>query len=433
MPSPPSASSAGLSALSRRDCLKLAAAPVFAGLHAFDPDRAAASVDDVPKKTVAGVVTHYIEKSHADVIIGKILEGWQQDGGPGPALKLASLYVDQFPDQDLARALSRKHGFPIFDSIEKALTLGGDRIAVDGVLSIGEHGEYPFNELGQHLYPRRRFFSGIAAAFEKYGRVVPVFNDKHPGPVWADALWMYERARALKIPFMAGSSMPVGYRTKAIEVPMGSEIEAAVGIGYDGLDIYGFHALEFYQYHVERRRGAERGVKSVQFLSGPAMWDAVDSGLISRDALQAAFATVPKTGTPDMRQDREAGLFLFEYLDGLRGAVFMLSCVQGTSIAVQLKGRSQPLATAFDERTEPRHPHFAYLLKAIERMIHTGRPTYPVERSLLTAGILDRALNSRFQNSRSLTTPELAIPYRPVDYPPAPQINLLSPPGESAQ
>jgi len=413
--------------------LKLATAPLFAGLHAFDPARAAASADDVPKKSVAGVVTHYIEKSHADVIIGKILEGWQQDGGSGPALKLASLYVDQFPDRDLARTLSRKHGFPIFDSIEKALTLGGDHIAVDGVLSIGEHGDYPFNELGQHLYPRRRFFSEIAGAFEKYGRVVPVFNDKHPGPVWADALWMYERALALKVPFMAGSSMPVGYRTKAIDVPMGSDIEAAVGIGYDGLDVYGFHALEFYQYHVERRRGAERGVKSVQFLSGPAMWEMVDSGQISKTLLESAFTILPKIGSRELRRDDKAGLFLFEYLDGFRGALFMLGCVEGTSIALQMKDQPQPLVTAFDERSEPRYPHFAYLLKAIERMIHTGRPTYPVERTLLTTGILDRALNSRFQNSRSLTTPELAISYRPADYPPAPQINLLSRPDESIQ
>lgn len=417
-----------MSGISRRDCLKLAAAPLIGGGVGPVASWASQQTGPVKPKSVAAVTTVYRHNSHADVILGKILEGWQHDGGPGPALKLASLYVDQFPADDLARSLSKKYGVPIFNSIEKAVTVGGDGIPVDCVLSIGEHGDYPHNELEQHLYPRRRFFTQIAGTFEKHGRVVPVFNDKHLGPAWSDARWMYDRARQLKIPFMAGSSMPVGYRSQEIAVPMSCELEAAVGIGYSGLDIYGIHALEFYQYHVERRRGAERGVRWVRFLHGAEMWNAVDSGLVSKDALEAAFAVVPKSGSPDMRQDGKAGLFLFEYTDGLRGAVFMLGCVGGTSVALKLKDRPQPLATAFDERTEPRYPHFAYLLKAIERMVHSGSPSYPVERTLLTSGILDRALTSRARSGELLETPELAISYQPVDYPHAPNIDLLSPP-----
>jgi hypothetical protein len=88
-----------------------------------------------------------------------------------------------------------------------------------------------------------------------------------------------------------------------IKLPMDSPIEAAVGIGYGGLEIYGFHTLELIQYHVERRRGAERGVNAVRFLEGPALWQAVDDGVVSNAALDAAFAAVPKSGQPDMRQD----------------------------------------------------------------------------------------------------------------------------------
>lgn len=257
---------------------------------------------------------------------------------------------------------------------------------------------------------------------------MPVFNDKHLGPTWADAKWMYDRARQLKVPLMAGSSLPVGYRTAEIALPLGCEIEAAVGIGYSSLEAYGFHALEFYQYHVERRGGAERGVKSVHFLNGPAMWKAVDDGLVSEAALDAAFAAVPKSGKPDMRQDKDAGLFLFEYLDGLTGAVFMMNCVSGTAIGLKRKGQPEPIATAFDERSTPRHPHFAYLLKAIESMVYSGRATYPVERTLLTSGILDRAMFSRSQSNERLETPELAISYQPVDYPHAPHVDLLAAP-----
>lgn len=379
-------------------------------------------------KAVAAVVTTYFPGSHADVILTKILEGWQHDGGPGPALKLASVYIDQPDSSEFGVELCRKHGVPIFDSIEKAVTVDGRSIPVDGVLSIGEHGAYPLNEIGQQLYPRRRFMEGITAAFEKHGRVVPVFNDKHLGPVWADARWMYDRARDLRVPFMAGSSMPVGYRTAEIALPLGSRIRSAVGIGYSGLEIYGFHALEFFQSHVERRHGAERGVKAVRLLEGPDLWRAVDDGVVSKAALDAAFAAVTKSGRPDMRKDEEAALFLFDYLDGFTGAVLRLGCVSGTSIGLLVDGQPEPIATSFDERTEPRYPHFAYLLKAIESMIHSGRPTYPVERTLLTSGILARALHSRAQGGRRLETPELEIRYQPVAYPHAPHVDLMTPP-----
>ncbi|MFM9963685.1 MAG: hypothetical protein ACKV2Q_20955, partial [Planctomycetaceae bacterium] len=229
--------------LSRRDCLRLGFGAALAGITNA-PILAHQDTKAQPEsKSVAAVVTIYFRNSHADVLLTKILEGWKHDGGPGPALKLASVYIDQPNGSEFGRELCRKHGVPIFDTIEQAVTIGGKSIPVDGVLSIGEHGSYPHNEIGQQLYPRRRFMEEITAAFEKHGRIVPVFNDKHLGPVWADAKWMYERARELKIPYMAGSSLPVGYRTAEIQLPSASEIEAAVGIASGGQEIYGCHAL----------------------------------------------------------------------------------------------------------------------------------------------------------------------------------------------
>jgi hypothetical protein len=382
----------------------------------------APTVAESPKpKSVAAVVTIYREYSHADVILTKILEGWKHDGGPGPNLKLASLYVDQFPKDDMARRICHKHGVPIFDTIEHAVTVGGKSIPVDGVLSIGEHGEYPTNALGQKLHPRRRFFAEITNAFEKYGRVVPVFNDKHLGPVWDDAKWMYDRAKHLKVPFMAGSSLPVTFRNPIIDVPMGSAIESAVGIGYSGLDVYGFHALECYQALVERRRSEERGVKWVKALKGEAIWKAIDDGWVAKDVVDAVYAAVPKSGKGTLREDANAVAFQFEYRDGFRGLQLMLTHAQLTGVAVKLQGAASPVATHFEERPVPRYPHFAYLLKAIETMIHTGQPAYPVERTYLTSGILDRALYSLAHGSKKLETPELAIAYQPVDYPHAPK------------
>jgi hypothetical protein len=414
----------------RRDFLTSAAASVGgSGILVSAAQGRLARPEKVEPKSVAAVMTVYRPGSHADVLVGKILEGWKQDGGPGPALKLASMYVDQFPPRDLARTLAARYKVPLFDSIPGALTLGGRGVAVDGVISIGEHGDYPWNEQQQHLYPRRRFFEQITGTLARFGRVVPVFNDKHLGPAWADAKWMYERARELKVPLMAGSSLPLSFRRPDVSIPMGAEVGAAVGVGHAGLDIYGIHALECYQSLVERRRGGERGVHWVQCLRGDALWKALEDGVVAKDVLDAALAVVPHGTDAEMRRDEGAALFLFGYADGFQGAVLMLSkSAHGTAVGWKVRGEARPAASLFEERATPRYPHFAYLLKAIERLMHTGRSAYPLERTLLTSGILDRALTSLHQGQKKLMAPELAIRYQPADYPHAPDPDLNSDP-----
>ncbi len=423
---------------SRRDFLSkyaLMAGSALAGTQILS-SLPAASFEPVRK--VAGILTWYKRGSHADVLIGKILEGWRYDEGVRPRLELTSLYVDQFPEDDMARALSEKHGFPIFNSIEDALSLQSDALAVDGVLSIGEHGDYPTNSKGQKLYPRKRFFEGITRAFRQLSRVAPVFSDKHLGPVWEDAKWMYDQAQALNIPFMAGSSLPVSFRQPDWAPPMGSSMMAAVGVGYSGLDVYGTHTLEVYQAMVERRLGGETGVRSVQWFGAAEMWQKVEDGSVDAKVLQAALDATPKAGgTPGSVRDLEGdgvGLFLFEYVDGFQGAVFMLpGYLAGCGFAARMGGDASIRSVGIEERREPHYPHFAYLLKAIETMVWTGRPSYAVERTLLTSGVLDRVLTSRHQDGRKLLTPELQIAYQPVEYPHAPMPLLEEGYGPSAQ
>ncbi len=158
------------------------------------------------------------------------------------------------------------------------------------------------------------------------------------------------------------------------------------------------------------------------------MWKAVDDA-VPPGLLDAALAVTPHQDGDSMRTTEGATLFRFQYVDGLVGSVLMLpGFASGTSVALKLKGEPRPVATRFDERTEPHYPHFAYLLKAIERMIHTGRPSYPIERTLLTSGVLDRALTSLADGQRQIETPELAIAYQPVDYPHAPLPDLQADP-----
>jgi hypothetical protein len=380
----------------------------------------------VPKK-VAAVVTEYRKWSHADVIVGKIIEGYNYDGGAGPDLRLAALYVDQFPPNDMSRDLAKKYGFPIRDTIEGALTLGGKELAVDGVLCIGEHGHYPKNDRGQTLYPRRRFFEEVTKTFETYKKSVPVFNDKHLAATWADAKWMYDRSRELFIPFLAGSSLPLTWRRPPLELPKGCDLVEAVQTSYGGFEAYTFHALEALQCMAERRRGVETGVKAVQCLQGEEMWQALDQGRWSKELLEAALERVPAHAPGDYRAPTakapDAGVVLVEYRDGFRAAVAVLNgwVYEGDggafTFAGQLRGEDKPRATHFYLQQPDPFAHFAYLVKAIDSLVQTGHAPYPVERTLLTTGILDAAMTSRAEKGRRVETPHLAIAYRPVDWP----------------
>jgi hypothetical protein len=384
-------------------------------------------VDIMPKKKVAAIVTEYRQRSHADEIVGKIVEGYGYDNGPGPAMTLAALYVDQFPARDTSRALAKKYGFPIFDSIDKAVTLGGKSLAVDGVLIVAEHGEYPNNARGQKLYPKRAWFTAVADVFARTGRSVPVFNDKHFGPVWEDAKWTYDRARELFVPLMGGSTIPLMWRRPALELPKGCVIDEVVQVGYGPMEGYGFHAVEGLQCMVERRQGGEVGVKSVQSLSGQAMWQALDAGRWSRSCLDAALPLVPAHAKADIREittkDATAATWLIEYRDGLRAAIFIPNGWSyegpggGFTFAARLKGDQQPRATQFHQQLLPPMGHFIYQLKAIEAMLRTGHSPVPAERTLLTSGILDAAMTSMADKGRVVETPHLAIRYQPIDWP----------------
>lgn len=373
------------------------------------------------KLPVAAVVTVYQKNSHADVIVGKILEGFQQDGGKGPDLRLVSLFTDQVPTHELSRGLAEKHGFRLAKSIDEAITLGTDKVQVAGVLSIGEHGDYPYTpETKQHQYPRRRFFDEITATFRRCGKAVPVFNDKHLSYRWDDALAMVETAKQMNFAFFAGSSTPVAWRVPPLELPRDCEIESALTIGYSGLESYGFHALETHQCMIERRRGGETGVASVQAVSHDEIRKAESAGLWSGELFAAALQQLPSApkDSDKWTENNNSAVYLLQHRDGLKSAVVMANGLAGHfAFAVKLKGRAEPLATWFKLQEGAPYGHFAYLVRAIEETIHSGRAAYPIERTLLTTGILDRVMHSLAQGGQRLETPELVVTYKPAGWP----------------
>ena len=378
-----------------------------------------------PRKTVAGIANAYGKGSspghglsHSAVIFGKMLKGYSPDGVfTEPRTRLVSMYTEQVPFDDLSRVDAATYGYKVYSTIKDALTLGGDDLAVDAVCYVGEHGEYPWNERGQKLYPRYEIMERIVEVFRRTGKSVPVFSDKHFSYSWSKAKQIYGWSRELNFPFMAGSSIPVNARTPFLEFPYEAEVENAVVIGYGDLEAYGFHTLEALQCMVERRKGGETGIRSVEWLEGEDVWKWRDgAGRWSVPLLEAALACDPHT-KPGRAEDnvKKPVLFLLEYRDGLRAAAYMLEGhASWWTFAGKLKGSAEPIATCFEAvgAKEPRQlAHFDGLVHCIEELFATGKPQYPVERTQLTTCAISILFESRVWKKR-IETPELAISYR---------------------
>jgi hypothetical protein len=383
---------------------------------------------------IAGIATIYFKHSHAQHVVDRFLEGYGWNGRHHrPPMDLVSLYVDQRGDDDLSR--DRTERFPsmkIYPTIAEALTLGGDKLAVDGVLLIGEHGKYETNEKGQHLYPRYEFFREIVKVFRASGRSAPVFNDKHLSWRWDWSREMVDTAREMGFALMAGSSLPVTWRTPPVEMPLGAQVKVALCIGYGGVDSYDFHALESLQCMVERRSGGETGVRWLQAYRGDTFWKAHHQELWSRELFEAALCrshtlTPSRPGfnhifpTLDEMKElvKEPIAYQYEHLDGLKSTMILLNgLVQDFNFAARLEGQDEPLSTQMYLPMPRRHAtlasFFSPLVNQIEQLFLTGKAPYPVERTLLTGGLVIAAVDSLHQDQTRQETPHLDIAYHPT-------------------
>jgi hypothetical protein len=376
------------------------------------------------RKPLAIVSTVYRPLSHAYHFAGRFLHGYTRAGKfHVPKHYVHSLYVDQTPDNDLSREVGKEFGVRVTRSVADALTDDDGRLAVDGILLIGEHGNYPRNDKGQILYPRFELFTKILEVFRKTGRSVPVFNDKHLSYSWVQAQKMYLAARDLKFPLMAGSSLPVTWRRPELEPRLDTPFEDGLVAAYGPIEVYGFHALETLQVMMERRKGGETGVKAVTCLTGKDVWKAGDAGQWSWDLLEAALARSETVNPGDVRKNvgtmtvqgmppTPALAFLIEYRDGTRGTTLLLNGhVQDFTFAGKIRGESKPVSCLFYLPPPPGAKYFDALAANIEKLLETGRSPYPVERTLLTTGILDAALESHHRRGARIETPELDVRY----------------------
>ncbi|HUW34588.1 MAG TPA: hypothetical protein VM223_23515 [Planctomycetota bacterium] len=379
-----------------------------------------AAAGEPPEVKVAALCTAYRAGWHADSIITKFLAGFTTDDGTlPPRVKVVSLYMDQPTPDDLGPKLAEHYRVPVYPTISGALTLGGEKLAVDAVLFVGEHGEYPQNRFGATMYPRMRIMEEVFRVFDMSGRSVPVYVDKHLSYNWLDSKWIYDRARELGVPLMAGSSVPLVWRNPPLEHPRGCTITEAVALTYASPDSYGVHAVEMIECMIERRAGGECGVASVQCLRGDAVYQAAREGKFSMELVDAAAATIAEK-KPGTMQDhaRDPVAILLTCADGLKATVIMTHEYYGMWWAYAARVDGKIAATQFVFPRLATKPAFSFLGRNIQEMFITGKPQWPIERTLLSSGVVDAALRSAADGGKLIETPHLRISYQPYDFEP---------------
>jgi hypothetical protein len=388
----------------------------------------------VKRPRLAAVTTVYRKYSHTQHIVDRFVEGYGWNGTHHhPEMDLVALYVDQVGADDLSR--DRAARFPtmkIYPTIADALTCGTGKLAVDGVVLVGEHGDYPKTPKGQVQYPRYQFFEQIVDVFRSSGRSVPLFSDKHLSWNWEWARKMYDTSKEMGFPFMAGSSLPVTWRIPSVEFPTGAKVREALCICYGGVDSYDFHGLETIQGMVERRRGGETGVRWVQAYRDDKFWDACRDNVWPRELMNAALCrshtlTPARAGFADVfpslddmrRLVKDPVAYRYEHADGLMGTMLLMNgLVKDFNFAASLDGVSKPFSTQMylpmpDGRTTLAD-FFNPLSYNMEQMFLTGKATIPVERTLLTTGLTAAGVDSLFAGQVKVETPHLAIRYQPT-------------------
>jgi hypothetical protein len=409
--------------LNRRTFLATAAATTAA---TFVPTLRASQS---PRKKIAFLGTEVRLHSHAQHFLDRLTLGYSWRGKwQEPRVDVASVFIHQFPEGDLARSRVERHGLKLYPTIAEALTLGGSKLAVDGVVIIAEHGKYPVNEKGQYLYPRYEWFKEIVKVFESSGRSVPIFNDKHLSTTWTRCREMVDDSVRLGFAFLAGSSLPVTWRLPAIEMPSNVPLEESVCVAYGGVDSYDFHGLETAQCMSERRQGGEVGIRSVHALRGEAMWEhvAAPQREITRRLLTAALTrshTLPvKEGYVDQpvsvdwarRTLPDTLAYFIEHSDGFRTTLF-LTGIHDFNYA-GLRGDNGEIVSCQMYLPMPGHSattadFFHPLVRHIETLILENRAPYPVERTLLTSGMTLAAVDSIHNGYSVVNTPEMKVAY----------------------
>ena len=404
--------------LTRRELLGAAG---LAGVTAVAARAAGAAPQTVPGRPRIACLASFwaAPNSHADWIITKLLDGYWWHGAHTPSrVDVVSVYIHQHDTSLLGQKICQAKNIPIYKTVAEAVTLGGTELAVDGVVIVAEHGDYPTDLKGHWLLPRWWIFQQVIKVFEKSQRSVPVFNDKHLSYNWDDAKWMFDKSRELGFPLTGGSSIPTYFREPEIDLGVDTPLKNSIVLGGAADEGAIFHCIDVLQAFVERRKGGETGVKAVQSIRGPETWKWVArtpwaAGLL--DAVAKRFRLKPAS----LREDDKANVCIVDYNDGTRGAVMSGRDV-GWTFAGEIEGQAEPAIISMLGWPGPfsqyhaanGQPHW------ITEMMLTKREPYNAERLLLSTGITNHYMDSNWENGRyaavgrRIETPLMNMTYR---------------------
>jgi hypothetical protein len=424
------------SLFTRREMLAMTGMAGLAGLTALTGTAAgevpqaqqagAARQSGQRRPRIACLVSYWgLPTSHADWIVNKLLDGyWWKGSYTASQVDVVSVYINQLDTSLLGQKVCKAKNIPIFKTVGEAVTLGGKELAVDGVVIVCEHGNYPTDLKGHWLLPRWWIYQQVIRVFEQSQRSVPIFNDKHLSYNWDDAKWMFDKSRELNFPLTGGSSIPVYYRTPEIDLAPDTPLKNGLVIGDMADEGASFHCIDVLQSFMDRRRGGETGVKSVQSIRGPEAWKWVEANPWANNSVEAVrkkfdlpAGHFQQDGQANQR-GRQSNLCIVRYNDGTEAASISGSGV-GWTFAGNIEGQKDPTIISMLEWPGPIsqfHAGNAHEHWLIEMML-TRKEPFNAERLLVSTGIVNYYMDSNWQDGhysavgRAVETPYMNMKY----------------------
>ena len=369
---------------------------------------------------IAVITTAFTPMSHSDVIVRRWLDPLPTDhefGWPGARTEIASMYVMERGEKDLSREICKARGIRDCETVESALVSDTGELAVDAVMIIGEHGDFPENALGQKLYPRKELLDAVLAVLDRSPRKIPLFFDKHLSWNVEWAKEMYAALETRGIPWFGGSSISLCPMLPDPGNLRGVPMQEVVLTTFGPLEPYLFHALEALEAVVDQRSSTRPGIDSVTAWRGEASWAAMDSRVFSMDLLEAAVAAGSidaVAGFERWRKAREdsAEIFLIRYKDGLQATIVNLQGVlRKWAFACRMEDREQSVASAFMAGgADMGYPHFARLAGLIQEFFLSEKRPVPPSRLYLTTIACAFCMQALAKPGTPLDHSEIVVP-----------------------
>jgi hypothetical protein len=208
------------------------------------------------------------------------------------------------------------------------------------------------------------------------------------------------------VALVSATSVATTFRLPDTDIAPGTPLKEALIVVQGASPLAELLALDGLLPVLERRRGGEVGVRSVSRIEGNDVWSAGDEGAWSRELLAAAIS---RSDTPQGDPERDGrtqdlvglGLvqklapnpraWVIEHRDGLRTSLLVLDgVVADFNFAVRARDGAITSAQLY-RPPPPARAEFDRLAAVLERFFETGRESWPIQRSLLVAEILEKA------------------------------------------